>query len=59
MALLYGMVQIKSAEDEFTRCWSAKDPLSPENVKLAFHAMILLCAGLSEALEDIHGHARK
>lgn len=59
MALLYGKSQLKSAEDEFMRCWGAKDPASPENIKLAFHAMIMLCAGLSEALEDIHGHSRK
>ena len=45
MALLYGLSQLKSAETEFMKCWSAKDPLSPETVKQAYHAMILLCTG--------------
>jgi len=52
MTFFYGQSQLTGAVDEFTRCWMAKDPKSPDNLKLAFHALVLLAGGLNEALED-------
>ncbi|MGE0117623.1 MAG: hypothetical protein AB7S71_01620 [Dongiaceae bacterium] len=52
MTFFYGQSQLKTAEDEFTRCWMARDPKSPETVKLAYHALIMLSTGIKEALED-------
>ena len=59
MAVVYGKQQLQSAADEFTRCWAAKDPLSPDNVKLMFHALVLLCAGVGVALETLQEQSRR
>lgn len=52
MTFFYGQTQLNAAVDELTRCWMARDPKSPDTVKLAYHALVLLSSGINEALED-------
>jgi hypothetical protein len=52
MTFFYGKSQLTAAQNELTKCWGAKDPKSPETIKLAYHALIMLATGIAEALED-------